>query len=333
MIITTFENKFDNLVHLGERSIEWSDFKDFILGVEPTVWDTKDEIPAVVFGDWRTLDDPRVERRPDGQVRRVQANFLRLHALTLDIEQRLGCPPITRALVEEALDGLDYVAWTTHSHLKPGKGERYRAVIPLTTPLDGPTIARLARFNKGIPSGALPELFPFVDPVTFKHLQLAYLPATSPGAPYEAWSRQGQWFDWSVLDLLPEPPAIERPAHDHLSADNTGLADLRTLDLFRWFDDFGAIHGTVAYGQPRIRVTCPNRMQHTDKANDGAALLLQSDGSYGFNCFHSSCADRNGMNLKRFIKSIDPQWASYCLREKALTIEDVVQQLQRKTYD
>ena len=333
MIITLFDNKFDNLVRLGEREMSWQDFKRFIQEVEPTVAESKDEVPAAVFGEWKSESDPTAELRADGRLRRVQENFTHLHALTLDVEQRPGSPPIVLDEVLQALDGLEYVLWTTFSHLSPGKGERYRAVLPLTTPLPSRTITRLAHTAKGEHHGALLELFPFVDASCFKRLQIAYLPAipAHPPAPYLVRAGDGEVFDWTVLPLLPEPKEVERPSFEHLSADNTGPADLRTLDLFRWFEDFGAIHGTATYGQPRIRVTCPNRPSHTNQQNDGAALLLQPDGTYGFNCFHASCADRNGMNLKRFIKRIDPLWATYCLREKALTIDDIVKHLRKET--
>jgi len=47
----------------------------------------------------------------------------------------------------------------------------------------------------------------------------------------------------------------------------------------------------------RFDITCPWVLEHTNAADDGAAVFTNADGSIGFKCHHGSCEGRTGRDL------------------------------------
>lgn len=329
--VSLFNSKWDNAVD-KQSTTDWHTWApNFVSTFEregaPTV-DEKDELVGAVFGEWDMADTAR--RRPDGKVQRVQDNFKAFHVLTLDIEQTDPSRPVDLAEVLDTLDGLEYVGYTTFSHLLPGKGQRYRILLPLKTPLPTSMLERLARATdkQGKWLGALPTLFPFVDhKATWKRLQIAYLPGMPDPRLFEVWHQKGEVFDWEALELLAPPPKFDLPNERNASRDNTGRPLLHTMDLFEWFSDYDLIKRGERGDHP-IQVSCPNRGAHTGGRDDGAALLLnQENGRYGFYCQHSHCSHLAGINFMKHVQQHDPQWANYC--EKKPDYSDLADQLKR----
>jgi hypothetical protein len=56
----------------------------------------------------------------------------------------------------------------------------------------------------------------------------------------------------------------------------------------------------------RFEITCPWVHEHTNQADDGAAVFTNADGSIGFKCHHGSCADRTGRDLINHIEQSAP---------------------------
>lgn len=314
--IALFNSKFDNAVDKLSNTDWFTWAPNFVAAFQrdgaPTV-EEKDELLGAVFGEWDTSDTAR--RRPDGKVQRVQDNFKSFHVLTLDVEQTDEANPVSLTEVLDTIDGLEYVGYTTFSHLLPGKGERYRILLPLKTPMPTSMLERLARSTdkQGVWVGALPTLFPFVDhKATWKRLQIAYLPGATDPSNFEIWHQHGEVFDWEALDLLAPLPKFSAPDTRNASRENTGRPLLHTMDLFEWFSDYGLIKNGERGDHP-VQVSCPNRGAHTGGIDDGAALLLnREDGRYGFYCQHSHCSHLAGANFMKHVQEHDPQWADYC---------------------
>ena len=56
----------------------------------------------------------------------------------------------------------------------------------------------------------------------------------------------------------------------------------------------------------RYDIRCPWVADHTDGADDGAAVFTNEDGSIGFKCHHGSCEQRTGADLLRYIEEHRP---------------------------
>lgn len=327
--VAVFGSKFDNAVVNVSHTDWYSWAPNFVRyysaeGCPET--ESKDDLAAVVIGEWDL--SPTATRRQDGKVQRRQENFKAFHVLTLDIEQREGQEPISFETVRSALNGLEHVGFTTFSHLLPGKGERYRILLPLRTPLPTETLERLARptTSAEVWEGPLPDLFPFCDhKATWKRLQIAYLPGAQDPSNFKVWHEEGELFDWTALELLRSRPPYAAPVERNTSRSNSGRPVLHTMDLFEWFEDYGLIkRGTR--GDRTVQVSCPNSGAHTGGLDDGAALLLEVEtGRYGFCCQHSHCGHLNGHNFKVHVQQHDPTWADYC--EKKQQVPDLATQL------
>lgn len=56
----------------------------------------------------------------------------------------------------------------------------------------------------------------------------------------------------------------------------------------------------------RYDITCPWITDHTNEADDGAAVFTNNDGSIGFKCHHGSCEHRTGKDLMEYIEEHEP---------------------------
>lgn len=83
----------------------------------------------------------------------------------------------------------------------------------------------------------------------------------------------------------------------------TGAADVADHPLLGVQD---LIHIKKVLSPGRYDITCPWVDDHTGKADDGAAVFTNADGSLGFKCHHGSCACRTGGDLVDLIESHYP---------------------------
>lgn len=56
----------------------------------------------------------------------------------------------------------------------------------------------------------------------------------------------------------------------------------------------------------RYDITCPWISEHTNQADDGAAVFTNNDGSIGFKCHHGACEQRTGKDLMQYIEEHEP---------------------------
>ncbi|RYH21323.1 MAG: hypothetical protein EON54_25680, partial [Alcaligenaceae bacterium] len=98
-----------------------------------------------------------------GSVGRRKANITHVTALVLDYD---GGQQITE--VKEALEGVQHLGYTSHSHLKDGSTPKFRVVIPLGEPCP------IAEWDAR--AAAMRSLFPGVDASTVEGGRLFYTP-------------------------------------------------------------------------------------------------------------------------------------------------------------
>lgn len=68
----------------------------------------------------------------------------------------------------------------------------------------------------------------------------------------------------------------------------------------------GAIQIKKVISDGRFDITCPWVDEHTDEADNGAAIFTNADGTIGFKCHHGSCDGRTGADLLEHIESHAP---------------------------
>lgn len=66
------------------------------------------------------------------------------------------------------------------------------------------------------------------------------------------------------------------------------------------------IHIKSQLGNGRFDITCPWVDEHTDAADNGAAVFTNTDGSMGFKCHHGACEGRTGTHLLKWLEDQEP---------------------------
>lgn len=61
----------------------------------------------------------------------------------------------------------------------------------------------------------------------------------------------------------------------------------------------------------RFDITCPWVDEHTDAADNGAAIFTNGDGSIGFKCHHGACQSRTGHDLLRYLDDCQPGFSQH----------------------
>lgn len=181
------------------------------------------------------------------------------------------------------------VVYTTYNHMRPGKGERFRAVIATDRPMEPGEIGRASYAFFDRLREAIPGLE--VDLHSFNPAFAMYRPpACSIVTPLDDGDA------WSVDELLQEFDNLQLQLPvKALTSENWTPAtpeDMeRCEEWLQWADDNGL---TVADGQ--IWVCCPEHDRHStgsagDGTDGGAAILLPSarKGEATFKCLHARC--------------------------------------------
>lgn len=78
----------------------------------------------------------------------------------------------------------------------------------------------------------------------------------------------------------------------------------RDFDLDQWLDEHGLHYTKASYGSGTkyILEHCPFDENHAGK---DACIFRMSNGAIGFHCFHNSCADRTGQDVRRMFEKED----------------------------
>jgi hypothetical protein len=112
-----------------------------------------------------------------------------------------------------------------------------------------------------------------------------------------------EWFPERLytLEQLAEPFGVDL---DAVRRDQRvdGAADVSDHPLL----SADAIHIKSVISGGRFDITCPWVDEHTDGADDGAAMFTNDDGTIGFKCHHGICEHRTGGDLLAYIEKCEP---------------------------
>lgn len=122
------------------------------------------------------------------------------------------------------------------------------------------------------------------------------------GRPYKC--RMIKWTPEQRVSLeqLAEPFGINLDV-ERRSTTVEGAADIPDHPLLQ-IPEIIDIKATLSGG--RFDITCPWVHEHTDEADDGAAIFTNQDGSMGFKCHHGACEQRTGYDLLQRIEEKKP---------------------------
>jgi hypothetical protein len=191
-----FKSTFDNVV--DERcaaDFTWPELAEVFTQHE--VVETKENVSLFIGGHFTTAG---AETTAEGQVRRVSANLRDTPWLVLDYDGTA-----TMEHVFTALQGVQHVAYTSHSHRK-GSVDRFRVVVPFKD--DCPRDEWLTRRD------SILSCVPAVDSSTVAWCRAFYLPSCPPSREADkfAWSMNGEVLDWRDFEreepLPPAPPPV-----------------------------------------------------------------------------------------------------------------------------
>jgi hypothetical protein len=117
------------------------------------------------------------------------------------------------------------------------------------------------------------------------------------GQPFKCRITEWNPFYRVTLEQLAEPFAVNLNAVRRETRVD-GAADVSDHPLLSVAD---LIHIKEERSDGRFDITCPWVDEHTDGADNGAAIFTNSDGTIGFKCHHGSCQSRTGASLLRYI--------------------------------
>ena len=136
--------------------------------------------------------------------RRAKENVIQLHALILDIDMYMT--------IEEALivfEQYSYILYTTFSHDPKNSKDKFRIILPLTTPISGEDLEK-RRMN-------FSEHF-VCDAASFSVSQCFFFPSHSKNNENEVFfkTNKGSSFDWTQI----KTDESWQPKKDYIVADN-----------------------------------------------------------------------------------------------------------------
>jgi hypothetical protein len=218
LVVQTFDGFYEKRVVRSNRfEFTWPDLVDFFKLVD--VREKKKDVTVVVCGTYTeydsTLDEKRAARidkvplrsLPGGYIPGANSeNFEAVSCVVVDIESSNGNDVDSTALKKiMAQTGLAYIAYTTHSHRRNGKGNRFRVVVPFSTPCPKAKFRELREAFTSLFSGV-----PF-DPTTFDCGRVFAKHSCDKNNETfaEAWSDDGGWLDWTKLIVTAKPQAVK----------------------------------------------------------------------------------------------------------------------------
>lgn len=202
--INRFGSRYDNRV--WPLDVQWSDFCAVLANGHVSVKD-KTEAPMFNGVRYRSVDevkaDPSALVYDKGQgvhfVRRSKANIVEVTMLVLDYDGGLS--------IEEANErfrSVEYIGYTSFSHLQDKKTHKFRMVMRLAAPI--PAWCKLDEYNRLVDGGewyqilnALKKFAGPCDRASFNPNQIYYMPATQEKRMdvAQVWFNAGTPLDWS----------------------------------------------------------------------------------------------------------------------------------------
>lgn len=318
-----FQNTFDNIVTQEASTDADFDYLVTLFCAPHIKSDTKEDVmlfcassfkltfdegarPADRAVDARLENSPRVlVHGPKGEFRaaRRETNIITVDALVLDYDGGASLETTINLLSDL---GLQHVGYTSHSHLRDGKTDKFRVIVPLNKPCPKNEWAIRRHHFK--------DLFPEVDNSSYSFARSFYMPS-APSETYKhafSWSLDGEPFNWELLEpreLAPEPEPINR---DKLYNSGSGPIIWKTFDMVAFMKDKGLY--TRSVGENKHDVVCPNYQSHTGATKAGTVVWQDGHDWPSFYCSHNAC--KNFDFFEHFKKTLGKGWmAPYCLRE------------------
>jgi hypothetical protein len=196
--LSFFKSMFDNRVDTGEN-YTWSELVELFSEHRRT--DTKNDL-GFIIGTFKPVGEGREAKAPGDNpnltipntVGRYGENMVEMHALCIDYDGGAGIQE-----VREQLAAFTHLGYTSYNHLKDGETEKFRVVIPFTTPC--PAAEWKKRHKNFLP------LFPGADASTFMLARIFYAPSipASEDRVASTWSNDGEAFDWAEIAVETVP--------------------------------------------------------------------------------------------------------------------------------
>lgn len=313
-----FENARDNIVSEDNSlELDWSEMIDLFCG-DPIIREEK-EGEAFIACDFDTsenarplvrvfeIDNKRIEspRKFNNEllIGRYADNVQYVHAICLDFDNG-----ITIDEAKDNLKGIKHLGYTSWSHMHPGKGERFRVVIPLKEPCPANEWAKRKK--------SLRETWPDADGSFTDLSRIMYLPSCHPDYRDVAhsWHHDGEICEYTWFDEEEPPPPPKPIDRTNLSKGNKGKVVWETLDLKQFMIDQGFYIKQQAGN--KHAVCCPNYKNHSHQARGGTFITTNPDKRDAFWCSHTSCTNGKFNFWTDYFNKLDFNTrASYCERE------------------
>lgn|GEM_PF-6245444 len=224
---------------------------------------------------------------------RRNVNIESLSMAVLDYDKGLVSPQAIR----EQLADLNYVIYSSHSHLEDPQLPKFRVVLPFKEPLTAEQF-----------KASWPFAFEHIDKSCKDLARIFFLPSCPP-------ERKDLAFVWSQSDkkfFSPKPAKAKgAPAPKKEKPKKKKLMDFRSLDAVAWF----TVHGAYirAHSETKHWVACPWAHAHTEgKSGEKDAVLWVEAGKWPtFNCSHAHCEGKG-------IKEVMALWGDadkHCSKE------------------
>jgi hypothetical protein len=231
--VNTIEALWDNQVRPIDT--DWETFRAVLLeGHEVAA----DRIKVKLFNavEYKSVDDLRevhgatVDDRWTGVTftRRLNENVLTVQMLVLDYDGGLSLEDAKHRFEE-----FEYVAYTSFSHRKDNKSDRFRIVLPLLNPI--PASGHFSDCDDLIDGSAWYELEHALrdfagpcDPASFRCNQFFYLPVSprERESLAQVWSNSGRLVDWTSWARKP----VQGPWTSSDARSSSTYRSTRTLD-------------------------------------------------------------------------------------------------------
>ena len=187
------------------------------------------EMAAEVASSKELLNALSPARYRDDANRRIDKFGIARRAILLDFDKQ---PDLN--FIQTQLASMFYLMWTTHSHMLPEKGPRYRVYLPINQPLPvdqwkGGYGARFKCYFENL--GFIEQNA--VDQTAYTFGQLAFLPGINPGVGHvELWFNDSA--DTAVFDVGLLPEKIQQPPSVSKQTDQTSQSIRNAYEAMDW---------------------------------------------------------------------------------------------------